>query len=202
VPTSRLEAFSDGVLAIIITIMVLELKVPEGPTLHDLLHTTGSSLLTYLLSFVYVGIYWNNHHHMFQLVRQVHGGVLWANLALLFCLSLFPLTTAWVDETDFVPTPVVVYGINLLAAAVAYFALQTLIIRQQGPESPLRRAIGPDLKGKASPPLYLAGILSALLIGGHVGAGIGEGFFVLVAIMWIVPDRRIERAMRDGQIPG
>jgi uncharacterized membrane protein len=202
VPTSRLEAFSDGVLAIIITIMVLELKVPEGPTLHDLLHTTGSSLLTYLLSFVYVGIYWNNHHHMFQLVRQVHGGVLWANLALLFCLSLFPLTTAWVDETDFVPTPVVVYGINLLAAAVAYFALQTLIIRQQGPESPLRRAIGPDLKGKASPPLYLAGILSALLIGGHVGAGIGEGFFVVVAIMWIVPDRRIERAMRDGQIPG
>jgi uncharacterized membrane protein len=202
VPTSRLEAFSDGVLAIIITIMVLELKVPEGSTLHDLLHTTGSSLLTYLLSFVYVGIYWNNHHHMFQLVRQVHGGVLWANLALLFCLSLFPLTTAWVDETDFVPTPVVVYGINLLAAAVAYFALQTLIIRQQGPESPLRRAIGPDLKGKASPPLYLAGILSALLIGGHVGAGIGEGFFVLVAIMWIVPDRRIERAMRDGQIPG
>jgi uncharacterized membrane protein len=202
VPTSRLEAFSDGVLAIIITIMVLELKVPGGPTLHDLLHTTGSSLLTYLLSFVYVGIYWNNHHHMFQLVRQVHGGVLWANLALLFCLSLFPLTTAWVDETDFVPTPVVVYGINLLAAAVAYFALQTLIIRQQGPESPLRRAIGPDLKGKASPPLYLAGILSALLIGGHLGAGIGEGFFVLVAIMWIVPDRRIERAMRDGQIPG
>jgi uncharacterized membrane protein len=202
VPTSRLEAFSDGVLAIIITIMVLELKVPEGPTLHDLLHTTGSSLLTYLLSFVYVGIYWNNHHHMFQLVRQVHGGVLWANLALLFCLSLFPLTTAWVDETDFVPTPVVVYGINLLAAAVAYFVLQTLIIRQQGPESPLRRAIGPDLKGKASPPLYVAGILSALLIGGHLGAGIGEGFFVLVAIMWIVPDRRIERAVRDGQIPG
>ena len=197
-PTSRLEAFSDGVLAIIITIMVLELKVPEGPTLHDLLHTTGSSLLTYLLSFVYVGIYWNNHHHMFQLVRQVHGGVLWANLALLFSLSLFPLTTAWVDETDFVPTPVVVYGINLLAAAVAYFVLQTLIIRQQGPESPLRRAIGPDRKGKASPPLYVAGILSALLIGGHVGAGIGEGFFVLVAIMWIVPDRRIERAMREG----
>jgi len=198
VPTSRLEAFSDGVLAIIITIMVLELKVPEGPTLHDLLHTTGSSLLTYLLSFVYVGIYWNNHHHMFQLVRQVHGGVLWANLALLFCLSLFPLTTAWVDETDFVPTPVVVYGINLLAAAVAYFVLQTLIIRQQGPESPLRRAIGPDLKGKASPPLYVAGILSALLISGHAGAGIGEGFFVVVAIMWIVPDRRIERAIRDG----
>ena len=197
-PTSRLEAFSDGVLAIIITIMVLELKVPEGPTLHDLFHTTGSSLATYLLSFIYVGIYWNNHHHMFQLVRQVHGGVLWANLALLFCLSLFPLTTAWVDETDFVPTPVVVYGINLLAAAVAYFVLQTLIIRQQGPESPLRRAIGPDLKGKASPPLYVAGILSALLIGGHVGAGIGEGFFVLVAIMWIVPDRRIERAMREG----
>ena len=200
-PTSRLEAFSDGVLAIIITIMVLELKVPGESTLRALVDTTGTSLATYLLSFIYVGIYWNNHHHMFQLVRRIHGGVLWANLALLFCLSLFPFTTAWVDETEFASTPVVVYGINLLAAAVAYFVLQRLIIRQQGPESPLRRAIGPDLKGKASPPLYLAGILSALLIGGHVGAGLGEGFFVLVAIMWVVPDRRIERALRDGEIP-
>ena len=198
-PTSRLEAFSDGVLAIIITIMVLELKVPEEPSLSALVHTTGSSLLTYLLSFVYVGIYWNNHHHMFQLVRQVHGGVLWANLALLFFLSLFPFTTAWVDETTFEPTPVVIYGINLAAAAVAYFVLQTVVIRQQGPDSPLRRAIGTDLKGKASPVLYLAGILSALLIdrGGRVGAVIAEACFVVVAIMWIVPDRRIERVIRE-----
>ena len=197
-PTSRLEAFSDGVIAIIITIMVLELKVPEGHRFSDLIHTTGGGLLSYLLSFVYVGIYWNNHHHMFQLVRQVRGGVLWANLALLFCLSLFPFTTDWVDETKFEPTPVVVYGVNLLLAGVAYFVLQTLIIRQQGPESPLRHAIGRDLKGRASPVLYLAGILCALLIDrtGRYGAAIGEGFFVVVAISWVVPDPRIERAIR------
>ena len=203
-PTSRLEAFSDGVLAIIITIMVLELKVPEGKTLADLWHSTGSSLLTYLLSFVYVGIYWNNHHHMFQLVRQIRGVVLWANLALLFCLSLFPFTTAWVDDTKFEPTPVVVYGINLLAAAAAYFVMQAVIIRQQGPESPLRLAIGRDLKGKASPVLYLAGILCALLVDrtGRVGAAIGEGFFVAVAIIWVVPDPRIERAIREHDLPG
>ena len=203
-PTSRLEAFSDGVLAIIITIMVLELKVPEGSTLRALWHTTGSSLLTYLLSFVYVGIYWNNHHHMFQLVQQIRGGVLWANLALLFSLSLFPFTTAWVDETQFQPTPVVIYGINLLVAAIAFFVLQGVIIRQQGPNSILRRAVGRDFKGKASPVLYLAGILSALLIdrGGHVGAAIGEACFVVVAIMWIVPDRRIERVIRERELPG
>ena len=203
-PTSRLEAFSDGVLAIIITIMVLELKVPEGKTLADLWHTTGSSLLTYLLSFVYVGIYWNNHHHMFQLVRQIRGMVLWANLALLFFLSLFPFTTAWVDDTRFEPTPVVVYGINLLVAAAAYFVMQAVIIRQQGPESPLRLAIGRDLKGKASPVLYLAGILCALLIDrtGRYGAFIGEGFFIAVAIIWIVPDPRIERAIREHGTTG
>src|SRR5215475_7812162 len=124
--TGRLEAFSDGVLAFIITIMVLELKVPEGHDFSDLVHTTGVGLLTYLLTFVYVGIYWNNHHHMFQLARQVSGGVLWVNLALLFCLSLFPFTTAWMDDTRFASTPVVVYGINLLAAAVTYYTLQTL----------------------------------------------------------------------------
>ena len=203
-PTSRLEAFSDGVLAIIITVMVLELKVPDQPTLHSLIHTTGSGLLTYLLSFVYVGIYWNNHHHMFQLVRSVHGGVLWANLALLFCLSLFPFTTAWVDDTRFEPTPVVVYGINLLAAAVAFYVLQTVVIRQQGPQSPLRHAIGADFKGKASPPLYVAGILSALLIdrSGHVGVAIAVGCFVIVAIMWVVPARRIERVIREGESRG
>ncbi|HVQ90959.1 MAG TPA: TMEM175 family protein [Mycobacteriales bacterium] len=201
--TSRLEAFSDGVLAIIITIMVLELKVPEGHDLSALVHTTGVGLLTYLLTFVYVGIYWNNHHHMFHLVRQVSGGVLWANLALLFCLSLFPFTTAWMDESKFEQTPVVVYGLNLLSAAAAYFVLQTVIIRRQGPESALRQAVGADIKGKISPAFYLAGILSALAIdrSGHVGVGIAVACFVGAAIMWIVPDRRIDRAVRQYESP-
>src|SRR5262245_25265184 len=179
--------------------MVLELKVPEGHDLSDLVHTTGVGLLTYLLSFIYVGIYWNNHHHMFQLVRQISGGVLWANLALLFCLSLFPFTTAWMDESRFSPTPVVVYGLNLLIAAVAYFVLQTVIIRQQGPGSPLRQAVGRDLKGKLSPVFYLAGILSALAIdrGGRLGVVIALACFVGMAIMWFVPDRRIDRLVRQ-----
>ncbi|MEP7023836.1 MAG: TMEM175 family protein [Actinomycetota bacterium] len=202
--TSRLEAFSDGVLAIIITIMVLELKVPAGHNLSDLAHTTGVGLLTYLLSFVYVGIYWNNHHHMFHLVRRASGGVLWANLALLFCLSLFPFTTEWVGETRFEHTPVVIYGVNLLVAAIAYFVLQTVIIRQQGPESPLREAVGTDIKGKVSPVFYLLGIASALAIdrSGRVGVGIALACFVIVAIMWIVPDRRIERVLRQDEAPG
>jgi uncharacterized membrane protein len=187
------------VLAIIITIMVLELKVPEDHDLAGLLHTTGVGLLTYLLSFVYVGIYWNNHHHMFHLVRQVSGGVLWANLALLFCLSLFPFTTAWMDESRFEPTPVVMYGLNLLAAAITYFVLQTVIIRQQGLESPLRQAVGSDLKGKLSPAFYLAGILSALAIdrSGRIGVWIALACFVGTAIMWIIPDRRIDRVVRQ-----
>ncbi|MEU7869372.1 TMEM175 family protein [Dactylosporangium sp. NPDC049140] len=197
--TSRLEAFSDGVLAIIITIMVLELKPPAGHSFSDLVHSTGIGLLTYLLSFTYVGIYWNNHHHMFHLVQRVKGGVLWANLALLFCLSLFPFTTGWVDESTFAQTPVVIYGVNLLAAAIAYFVLQTVIIRTQGTDSPLRQAIGADMKGKISPAVYLTGILSALLIdrGGHVGVGIALACYVGVAIMWIVPDRRIGRIVED-----
>ena len=201
--TSRLEAFSDGVMAIIITIMVLELQIPSGHDLSSLIHTTGTGLLTYLLSFVYVGIYWNNHHHMFHLVRHVHGGVLWANLALLFCLSLFPFTTAWVDESHFAQTPVVVYGVNLLAAGFAYLILQAVIIREEGPDSALRRAIGHDLKGRISALLYVAGILSALLIdpAGRVGAWIGLGCYVTVAIMWVVPDRRIDRAVRERENP-
>jgi uncharacterized membrane protein len=201
VRTSRVEAFSDGVLAIIITIMVLELKVPEDHGLAGLVHTTGVGLLTYLLSFVYVGIYWNNHHHMFHLVRQVSGGVLWTNLALLFCLSLFPFTTAWMDESTFEPTPVVIYGLNLLAAALAYFVLQIVIIRRQGPDSPLSRAIGRDRKGKVSLVLYLVGILSALLIdrSGHIGVWIALTFFVATAIMWIIPDPRIDRVVRQHE---
>lgn len=195
VRTSRLEAFSDGVLAIIITIMVLELKPPDGHDLSALVHTTGVGLLTYLLSFVYVGIYWNNHHHMFHLVKTIRGGVLWANLALLFCLSLFPFTTAWMDESGFARIPVAIDGVNLLCAGVAYFVLQTVIIRQQGPDSPLRRAVGGDFKGKVSPVFYLVGIFSALVIDphGHIGVGIALGCYVGVAIMWVVPDRRIDR---------
>jgi uncharacterized membrane protein len=203
VKTSRVEAFSDGVLAIIITILVLELSVPKGHELSDLIHTSGTGLLTYLLSFVYVGIYWNNHHHMFHLVRSVRGGVLWANLALLFCLSLFPFTTAWMSESRFARTPVTIYGVNLLSAAIAYWMLQTLIIRQQGPGSPLQHAVGRDLKGKLSPVFYIAGISSALLIDreGHVGVGIALACFVAVAIIWIVPDRRIDRVVREHQNP-
>jgi uncharacterized membrane protein len=204
VRTSRLEAFSDGVLAIIITIIVLELKVPEGHNFSDLVQTTSFGLLTYLLTFVYVGIYWNNHHHMFSLVRHVSGGILWANLALLFCLSLFPFTTAWVDESRFARMPVIIYGVNLLAAAVTYYVLQTVIIRQEGPQSPLREAIGTDIKGKLSPVFYLAGIISALAIpdDDQVGSWVAMACFVAVAIMWVVPDRRIERVLREHDAPG
>jgi len=202
VRTSRLEAFSDGVLAIIITIMVLELKVPEGHGLSDLFHTSGVGLLTYVLSFVYVGIYWNNHHHMFHLVRRISGGVLWANLTLLFCLSLFPFTTAWMAESRFEQTPVIVYGLNLLCAAVAYYVLQTVIIWQQGAESPLRQAVGNDIKGKTSPAFYLVGILGALTIDRHgrVGIGIALACYVAVAIVWIIPDRRVDRIVRQHQV--
>jgi uncharacterized membrane protein len=184
--TSRLEAFSDGVLAIIITIMVLELKVPHEPTLQAL----GGSLsgfLTYLLSFVYIGIYWSNHHHMFQVVERVNGTVLWGNLHLLFWLSLLPFTTAWMDETTFSRTPVIVYGINLLLAAVAYYALQQLIFRVEG-GSGLREALGRDLKGKVSPVLYLTGIVLAF-----VNPWLAMLVFTVVAVIWLVPDRRVER---------
>jgi len=194
--TSRLEAFSDGVLAIVITIMVLELKVPEGHDFSSLRHEAGSGLLTYLLSFVYIGIYWNNHHHMFQLTKSVTGGVLWANLGLLFCLSVVPFTTAWMDEQSFARIPVVAYGVNLVAAAAAYTLLQYSIVRGQGPDSALRRAVGRDGKGKASLLLYLAGIAAALVFT-DVGRWIGLGCFILVAAIWLIPDRRIERAINE-----
>jgi uncharacterized membrane protein len=185
--TGRLEAFSDGVLAIIITIMVLELKVPKDPTWHALWDHAATGLVTYLLSFVYIGIYWSNHHHMLQLCSRVSGAVLWANLHLLFWLSLYPFTTAWMDETDVARTPVLLYGVNLLAAAVAYVVLQQRIIAAEGPDSRLRQALGRDLKGKVSPFLYLAGILGTFLT-----PWLGIGFFVLVAAIWLVPDRRLE----------
>jgi len=197
--TSRLEAFSDGVLAIIITIMVLELREPDGKTLAALWHSTGTSLLSYLLSFVYVGIYWTNHHHMFQLTERVTGAILWANLALLFCLSLFPFTTQWTDTSGYARTPVFVYGLNLLAAGVAYWVLQSVIIRSQGPGSALRRAIGHDVKGKISPAGYLLGCVAALFGTGtgpgRPGIWIAVACFVAVACLWVIPDRRIERRM-------
>jgi uncharacterized membrane protein len=189
--THRLEAFSDGVLAIIITIMVLELKVPEEPTLHGL-GQSATGLLTYLLSFVYIGIYWNNHHHMFLLSRKVDGSVLWANLNLLFWLSLYPFTTAWMDESEFQRTPVVVYGVNLLLAAMSYYVLQQRILRAEGQESLLREAVGRDLKGKASPLIYLLGITLCF-----VDPRLGLVPFVVVALMWLAPDRRLEKYIAD-----
>lgn len=185
--SSRLEAFSDGVLAIIITIMVLELHVPEGHTLHDLWDTTGLSLLTYLLSFVYIGIYWNNHHHLFTIVDRVDGTVLWANLHLLLWLSLYPFTTAWMNESDLASTPTMVYGVNLLGAAMAYYVLVLTIERLPGGQR-LREAMGRDVKGKISPVLYLVGIALA-----YVEPWLGVVPYVAVAAMWLVPDRRVER---------
>jgi uncharacterized membrane protein len=186
--TGRLEAFSDGVLAIIITVMVLELHVPENDHLSDLWRDTGVGLLTYLLSFVYIGIYWNNHHHMFQIVDYVDGSVLWANLHLLFWLSLYPFTTAWLDESKVALTPTVVYGVNLLAAAIAYYLLQLRMMRVPITGPRLREAVGNDLKGKLSPAVYLAGILLAF-----VEPWLGLIPFVIVALIWLVPDRRVER---------
>ena len=184
--TGRLEAFSDGVLAIIITIMVLELRPPDGEHLGDLLDS-ATSFLTYVLSFVYIGIYWNNHHHMFQLVRRVNGTVLWANLHLLFWLSLYPFTTAWMDETELARTPLMVYGVNLLAAGSAYYLLQLTIYRAEGSGSVLREAVGRDVKGRVSPVIYLLGILSAL-----VSPWLAVALYALVAAIWLVPDRRLE----------
>jgi uncharacterized membrane protein len=188
---NRVEAFSDGVIAIIITIMVLELKVPGGVELADL-KAKMPVLLSYVLSFIYVGIYWNNHHHMFHSTEQVTGGILWANLHLLFWLSLFPFTTAWVGENHSAPIPTAVYGFVLLMAAIAYFILQSAIIVQQGPGSLLAAAIGKDWKGKLSPMLYLAAIPLAF-----VSAWISDGLFIFVALTWLVPDRRIERVLTN-----
>jgi uncharacterized membrane protein len=204
--TSRLEAFSDGVLAIIITIMVLELKVPHGEALADLRDTTGVSFLTYLLSFVYIGIYWNNHPHMFQLTERVTAGVLWANLHLLFWLSLYPFTTAWMDETELARVPTTIYGVNLLAAAVAYYVLQSRILAAEGPDGPdgpLRRALGRDLKGRISPVLYAAGILAAWAGGEDRpwATTLAIAFYVAVAVIWLVPDQRIERAIKEYGTP-
>ena len=186
---NRLEAFSDGVLAIIITIMVLELKVPHATELAEL-KPLLPVFLSYVLSFIYVGIYWNNHHHMFHSTKHVSGGILWANLHLLFWLSLFPFTTGWMGENHLAPTPTAGYGFVLLMAAIAYYILQRTIIAQQGRNSLLAAAIGTDWKGKLSPVLYLSAIPLAF-----VSPWIASGLYAFVAFLWLVPDRRIERVL-------
>ncbi|NCO62517.1 MAG: DUF1211 domain-containing protein [Flavobacteriales bacterium] len=185
----RLEAFTDGVLAIIITIMVLELKVPHGGDFEDLkplIPVFGS----YILSFIYLAIYWNNHHHMMQTVKHVSGSVLWANMHLLFWLSLIPFVTGWMGENHFTEASVFLYGMVLLAAAIAYFILQFLIIKSHGKDSILAKALGKDLKGKISPIMYIIGV-----IGSFYSIWISGSMFVLVAIIWLIPDRRIEKAL-------
>lgn len=189
--TGRLEAFTDAVIAIVITILVLELKVPHEQDL-EALRGVVPVFLTYVLSFVYLGIYWNNHHHMMVLTERVNGKILWANLHLLFWLSLVPFTTAWMGENDFAEVPTAFYGADLLLAAIAYFILQTAIIAEEGPDSRLRAAIGRDLKGKVSPLLYLAAIPLAF-----VSPWIALAFYVFVALIWLVPDRRIESAVSE-----
>jgi uncharacterized membrane protein len=183
---ARLEAFSDGVIAILITIMVLELKVPRG-TSWEALGPVLPVFLTYVLSFVYLAIYWNNHHHMFHTVDRINGAILWTNLHLLFWLSLIPFVTGWMGGNHFAALPTAVYGGVLLLAAIAYFILQTAIIRHQGPSSKLRAAVGKDVKGKISPVLYALAIPLAF-----VHQWIADALYVIVALMWLVPDRRIE----------
>jgi uncharacterized membrane protein len=193
--SSRLEAFSDGVIAIIITIMVLELKVPHGAGL-DALSPLIPNFLSYVLSFIYVGIYWNNHHHMLHACESVTGRILWANLHLLFWLSLFPVTTAWMGENHLAAAPSVLYGVVLLMAALAYWILQQVIIAAQGPDSLLKMAVGGDWKGKVSPVLYLIGVAAAFR-----WPWAAQSLYVLVALLWITPDRRIEKVLRDPHEP-
>lgn len=188
---NRLEAFSDGVLAIIITIMVLELKVPHGDSFADL-RPKLPVFLSYVLSFIYVGIYWNNHHHLLHSAGRVGGGILWANLHLLFWLSLFPFATGWMGENHFTAVPTAAYGFVLLMAALAYYVLQLAILRREGPGSLLAAAIGSDWKGKLSPVLYLAAIPLALW-----NPWLANALYVLVALIWLVPDQRIERTLEQ-----
>ncbi|AKK04211.1 TMEM175 family protein [Corynebacterium epidermidicanis] len=187
--TNRLEAFSDGVLAIIITIMVLGISTPEG--VHfDAIRLLGPELINYLLSFIYVGIYWANHHHLLYALPMVKGHILWANLHWLFWMSLIPVTTAWTGTNPFAVVPAVTYGAVLLMCAVSYFILQNQVLTQCGPDSPLAKAIGNDMKGKISTVAYVVG-----MVGAFVHPAIAFVCFVGVAIMWIVPDKRIEQAM-------
>jgi uncharacterized membrane protein len=196
--TSRMEAFSDGVLAILITIMVLELPTPEG-TSWAALHDALPVLSAYVLSFVYLGIYWNNHHHMLQATDRVSGVMLWANLHLLFWLSLVPFTTAWLGENSLAAAPAAAYGIVMLAAAVAYYLLQQVIIRDQGESSLLAVAVGRDRKGKLSPFVYAAAIALAF-----VEPWLSVALYVAQALLWLIPDRRLERTLagRASGAPG
>ncbi|MCY1021135.1 TMEM175 family protein [Pyxidicoccus sp. MSG2] len=185
---NRLEAFSDGVIAIIITIMVLELKVPHGTELADL-QPLIPVFFSYVLSFIYVGIYWNNHHHLLHTIDHVSGGMLWANLHLLFWLSLIPFATGWMGENHFSSVPLALYGFMLLMCAVAWLLLQRSMVKTHDRKSPLAVAVGRDIKGKISPVLYVVGIVSAFF-----NEHFSEAVYVLVALMWLVPDRRFERA--------
>jgi uncharacterized membrane protein len=189
-PKERLTAFSDGVIAIILTIMVLELKVPHSAD-WAALSGVAPVFASYVLSFIYIGIYWNNHHHMLHTATRVNGAILWANLHLLFWLSLIPFATGWMGENHFERAPTAVYGVALLMPAIAYYILQQTIVGQQGADGPLRRAIGRDVKGKISPLLYLTGIALAFVV-----PWLSQVIYVLVALMWLVPDRRIERTTR------
>ena len=189
----RLEAFSDGVLAIIITIMVLELKVPQSLDLDSIV-PLYPKFASYVMSFVYIGIYWNNHHHMFHATRHVNGAVLWANLHLLFWLSLIPFTTSLIGENHFARVPMAVYGTNLLMCALAFYILQRNVIAEQGPSSLVAAAVGRDLKGKLSPVAYLLGIPGAFISPWIAGA-----LYVAVALMWLVPDQRFERAIAQAE---
>ncbi|MBW4035414.1 MAG: DUF1211 domain-containing protein [Proteobacteria bacterium] len=185
----RLAAFSDGVIAVIITIMVLDLKIPHGTSLTALA-TAAPTFVSYILSFVYVAIYWNNHHHFFQLVPRVTGAILWANLHLLFWLSLIPFATAWLGAHHTAPIPTALYGLALLMPAIAWYILQTTIIRAQGNNSALSKAIGRDLKGKTSPILYTTGIILAF-----INTTLADALYALVALLWLIPDRRVEQAI-------
>ncbi len=191
VDKGRLEAFSDGVIAILITIMVLELRIPQGSD-WEALRPLLPILMTYVLSFVFLGIYWNNHHHMLQATEQINGKVLWANLHLLFWLSLVPFGTGWMGENHFAPLPTAFYGVVLLMAAVAYTILQAVILQEQGTDSKLAAAVGKDTKGKLSMMLYLVAIPSAF-----ANRWIAAGIYVLVALIWLIPDPRIESKLKE-----
>lgn len=191
---NRLEAFSDGVMAIILTIMVLELKVPHGANLQALVPLIPT-VMSYVLSFIYVGIYWNNHHHMMQIVKTVNGKVLWANLHLLFWLSLFPFATAWMGENHYETLPVAGYGFVLLMASVAYFILIRALMKLHGPDSAVARAYGADIKGKISTGIYLCAIG-----GSFISPWIGIACYIIVAIMWFIPDTRVENIVKKDQV--
>ncbi|OIQ88786.1 hypothetical protein GALL_293100 [mine drainage metagenome] len=191
--TTRLEAFSDGVIAIIITIMVLEMKAPHGESIEALM-PIFPVFLNYVLSFIYIGIYWNNHHHLFHTTEKVSGAILWANLHLLFWLSLFPFATAWMGENHFASVPTAAYGVVLLMAAIAYWVLQRTIITSEGRGSVLKLALGSDWKGKTSPLLYGIGIAASFW-----SHWLAQGVYVLVALLWLVPDRRIERTIQQRE---